>query len=61
MDSSVVIVVVMFLAFGLSLYSRYKKKQGNQSYGANKPQSDSSLRTGGKDDDYEPYSGKKYN
>jgi hypothetical protein len=53
----IIILVVMLLAVGLSLYRRFVQKKGNANIGA-KDSKSSSAFSSSKDDDYEPYSKK---
>jgi hypothetical protein len=53
----IIILVVVLLGVGISLYRKYMKKKGTPNVAGNTPKSSSSFSSS-KDDDYEPYSKK---
>ena len=54
----IIILVVVFLGVGLSLYRRFVQKKGNANIGVKDSKSSSAFSSSSKDDDYEPYSKK---
>jgi hypothetical protein len=54
----ILIIVIIVLTFGFSIYRKYVQKKGNTNVAGKDSKSSSVFSSSSKDDDYEPYSGK---
>ncbi len=54
----ILVIVIVVLAFGISIYRKYVQKKGNANTYGKDSKSSTAFPSSSKDDDYEPYSGK---